>query len=158
VEGVIIIESFLSTNQGDPLGGFLFTLAHYRTLLETITWAPNYVFPSLTNDTHIVGPMSEIIRTFDHLSTKLTLVELKVNVSKCKLWSPSWISLGIEISQGYILVIDGLYILCVQVGFQDFAMHFLDEVLSHDAVHIDDLLFLGNTQVVLDILFSCVTY
>jgi hypothetical protein len=37
--------------------------------LETIMWAPNYVFPSLMNDTHthIMGPMSEIARAFDHL-------------------------------------------------------------------------------------------
>jgi hypothetical protein len=36
VEGVIIIESSLGTRQGDPLGGPLFTLAHYQTLLKTI--------------------------------------------------------------------------------------------------------------------------
>ncbi len=35
-EGVTIIESSSSTKQGDPLGGPLFVLAHYRTLLETI--------------------------------------------------------------------------------------------------------------------------
>jgi hypothetical protein len=39
--------------------------------LETIVWAPSYVFPSLTNDTHthIMGPMSEIACAFDHLLT-----------------------------------------------------------------------------------------
>jgi len=36
VEGVTIIESSLGMRQGDPLGGPLFALAHYRTLLETI--------------------------------------------------------------------------------------------------------------------------
>jgi len=36
VEGVTIIESSLSTRQGDPLGGPLFVLAHYRTFLKTI--------------------------------------------------------------------------------------------------------------------------
>jgi hypothetical protein len=58
---------------------------------------PNYVFPSLANDTHIMGPLSEITHAFDHLLTQLTLVGLKVKVSKCKLWSPSWIFLSIEI-------------------------------------------------------------
>jgi len=60
-EGVTIIESFLSTRRGDPLGGPLFALAHYRTLLKTITQAPDYVFQSLTDKTHIVGPMNKII-------------------------------------------------------------------------------------------------
>ncbi len=52
VEGVIIIESFLNMKQGDHLGGPLFVLAHYRTLLKTITWAPSYIFPSLTDLAH----------------------------------------------------------------------------------------------------------
>jgi hypothetical protein len=46
----------------------------------------------------------------------------------------------------------------VLVGFQDFAMHFLDEALSQDVTHIDDLLLLGDTHVTLGILYSCVTY
>jgi hypothetical protein len=40
------------------------------------------------DDMHIMGPMNEIARTFDHFSTQLTLVGLKVKVAKCKLWSP----------------------------------------------------------------------
>jgi hypothetical protein len=54
---------------GDPLRGFLFALAHYWALLATITWALSRVFPSLVDDTHIVGPLSKIILAFDHLST-----------------------------------------------------------------------------------------
>jgi hypothetical protein len=88
VEGVTIIESSFGTKQGDPLGGPLFDLAHYWTFLKTIARAFNYIFPSLVDNTHIVGPMSEISRGFDHLSTQLTLVGFKVKVSKCKLWNP----------------------------------------------------------------------
>jgi hypothetical protein len=138
VEGVTIIESFSSMRQGDFLGGLLFALAHYWTFLKTTTWAHNYVFPSLTNDTHIVGPLNEIVCTFDHLLTQLIIIGLKTKVSKCKLWIPSGIFSGIEIPQGYTLVIDGLCILGVLVSFQDFATHFLD------MSHIDDLLFLRN--------------
>jgi len=85
VEGVTVIESFSSMKQGDFLGGLLFALAHYWTFLKTIVWAPNCVFPSLTNDAHIVGPLNEIACTFDHLLTQLILVGLKAKVSKCKL-------------------------------------------------------------------------
>jgi hypothetical protein len=70
-----------------PLGGPLFALAHYQTLLKTIARAPNCVFLSLTNDTHIMGPMNEIVLAFDHLSIQLAIVGHKVKVSKCKLWS-----------------------------------------------------------------------
>jgi hypothetical protein len=34
--GVTIIESYSCTRQGDPLGGPLFILAHYRVFLQTI--------------------------------------------------------------------------------------------------------------------------
>jgi hypothetical protein len=37
-------------------------------------------------------------------------------------------------------------------------MHFLDEVLSRDVVHIDDFILLGDSHVPLDILSSCVIY
>jgi len=77
-------------------------------------------------------------------------------VSKCKLWNPSRIFPCTKIIQGCILVIDGLCILGVLVGSQNSTIHFLDEVLFQDMVHIDDLPLLGNAHVVLGILFSCV--
>jgi hypothetical protein len=91
-----------------------------------------------------MGPMSEITHTFDHLSTQLTLVGLRVKVSKCKFWSLLRIFLNIEFLQGYTLVTYGLCILDVLIGFDDFVTHFLDEVLSQEVVHIDDLSFLGD--------------
>jgi hypothetical protein len=45
----------------------------------------------------------------------------------------------------------------VPLGFQNFATHFLNEVLFQDVAHINDLPLLGNAQVVLGILSSCVT-
>jgi hypothetical protein len=146
VEGVTIIESFVGMRHGDPLGGHLFALAHYRTFLETIMRVPNYVYPSLADDIHIVGPMNEITCAFDHLSTQLTLVGLKIKVSKCKLWNPSGIFPSIEILQGRILATNGLRILGVLMGFQDFATHFLDEALSQDVLHIDDFPLLGDAK------------
>jgi hypothetical protein len=92
-----------------------------------------------------MGPLNEISRVFDHLSTQLALVGLKVKVSNCKLWNPSKISQGIKIPQGCTLVTYGLCILGVLVSSQNFATHFLDEVLSRDVAHIDNFLLLGDT-------------
>ncbi len=69
---------------GDPLRGFLFALAHYQALLKTIAQAPSYVFPSLMDNTHVVGPLNKITLAFDHLSTQLALIGLKVKMSECK--------------------------------------------------------------------------
>jgi hypothetical protein len=98
--GVSILESSLGMKQGYPLRGPLFALPHYRALLKTIMRALSCVFPSLTDNTHIVGPMNEIDCTFHHLSIQLTLDGLGVKVSKCKLWSPSKISPCIKIPWG----------------------------------------------------------
>jgi hypothetical protein len=102
--------------------------------------------------------MNEMTCVFDHLSTQLTLIGLRVKVSKFKLWSPLRISLSIKIPQSCTLVTNGLCILGVPMVSQDFATHFLDEVLCQDMAHIDDLPFLGNTQIVLGILSSCVVH
>ncbi len=84
MKGVTIIESFLGTRQGDPLGGPLFVLAHYRALLETIMWDFSYIFPSLVDNTHIMGPMNEISRVFNYLLTQLGQVGFRVKVLKSK--------------------------------------------------------------------------
>jgi hypothetical protein len=44
------------------------------------------------------------------------------------------------------------------IDSQDFAVHILDEILSQEVTHIDDLLFLGDTHVALGILSSCVVH
>jgi hypothetical protein len=99
-----------------PLKRWFICLVQYQALLNTIMWAPSYVFPSLKDDTHIMGPLSEITCAFYHLSTQLALVGLKVKVSKCKLWNPLGIFPNIEIPHGYILVIYGLCVLSVLAG------------------------------------------
>jgi hypothetical protein len=79
-------------------------------------------------------------------------------MSKCKLWSPLKIPSSIKILQGCTLVTYGLHIFFVLMGFQNFVTHFLDEALFQDMPHINNLLFLGDTQVTLGILSSCVNH
>jgi hypothetical protein len=102
--------------------------------------------------------MNEITHAFDHISNQLTLIGLRVKVSKCKFWNPSKISLSIEFLQSYTFVIDGLCLLCVPMGSQNFAMHFLDDILFYDMVHIIYHVLLGDSQVALGILLSCVAH
>jgi hypothetical protein len=64
--------------------------------------------------------------------------------------------LSINIPWGCTLDINDLHILGMPMGSQDFALHFLDETLCQDVVHIDDIFLLRNAQVDLGILSSCV--
>jgi hypothetical protein len=64
------------------------------TLRITLTY---HVFLiSLLDNTHIVGPLNEITCTVDDLLAQLALVVFGVQMLKCKFWSLSGISLGIE--------------------------------------------------------------
>jgi hypothetical protein len=56
----------MGTRQGDPLGEELFVLAHFRALHSTANHFPSYLFPSITNDTHIIGPLSIISFAYEH--------------------------------------------------------------------------------------------
>jgi hypothetical protein len=53
---------------GWPPRRFFIFPSPLSNILETIA-SPSYVFPSLADNTHVMGPLSEIIPTFDHLST-----------------------------------------------------------------------------------------
>jgi len=58
---VIVILFAMGTYQDDPLGGALFALAHFRPLHFIANHFPSCLFPSITNDIHIIGPFSYCI-------------------------------------------------------------------------------------------------
>jgi hypothetical protein len=61
----LTIISFKSrTQQGDSLGGMLFTLAHFCALHHTTATHLTCVFPLLANDMHIVGPTLNVLHVF----------------------------------------------------------------------------------------------
>ncbi len=53
---VIIIPSTMGIRQGDPLGGVLFALIHFRTLCFITNHFPSCLCPSITDDIHIISP------------------------------------------------------------------------------------------------------
>jgi len=53
---VMVIPSTMGIHQTNPLGNALFTLTHLKVLRFTVNHFPSYLFPSITNDTHIIGP------------------------------------------------------------------------------------------------------
>jgi hypothetical protein len=72
-----------------PLEGTLFTLVHLLALRLTITTHFIYVFPSLVNDTHILGLALDVIPAFLWLQEELSALNLSMQSAKCVVWSPS---------------------------------------------------------------------
>jgi hypothetical protein len=61
----------------------LFALTHLCTFHPTATTHPTCVFPSLANDTHIVGPTSYVLLIFLQLQEEFGALGLLVQSSKC---------------------------------------------------------------------------
>ncbi len=55
---VMVIPFAMRTRQGDPLGGALFALVHFKALCSTVNGFPYCLFPSNVDDIHIIGPPS----------------------------------------------------------------------------------------------------
>jgi len=63
---VIIIPFVMGIHQSDPLKEALFTLAHFRALRSTTNHFPFYSFPSIIDNTHIIGPPLIVSFAYEH--------------------------------------------------------------------------------------------
>jgi hypothetical protein len=73
---VIVNLSTMGICQVDPLGGALFISIHFRTLHYIINHFLFYLFPSIVDDIHIIGPPSIISSTYEHFQIELCVIGL----------------------------------------------------------------------------------
>jgi hypothetical protein len=72
------IQSSIRTCQGDPLDGLLFALTHFHAFHNLVMHFPSYLFPSIIDDTHIIGLVLVVSWAFHHFSSQLDLVGLVI--------------------------------------------------------------------------------
>lgn len=89
--GEEILESQRGTQQGDPLGPAFFALAVHSTISsaaasEGTEWQVWYL-----DDGLLVGTAESLLRVLETLTSRFSDLGLKVNLTKCKLWSPQGI-------------------------------------------------------------------
>ncbi len=58
--------------------GALFTLAHFKALRSTTSHFPSCLFPSIVDDTHIIGPLSIVSSAYEHFQTKFHPIGLSI--------------------------------------------------------------------------------
>ena len=85
-EVVVEMKSPIGTRQGGPLGGVLFALGYQQAVRATAAAFSDCAFPSIANDTHIVGPPARVVEAFLHFVAQLALLGLSVQPSKCVAW------------------------------------------------------------------------
>ncbi|KAL2649469.1 hypothetical protein R1flu_017597 [Riccia fluitans] len=104
---VTLFSSESDICQGDPLGGALFALAHLRVLRTTASEHPLCLFPSLADDTRIVGPPEAVVPAFHTLEGHLSAVGLTIQPTKCATWSPFGLSSSMSLPQGFHSLLQG---------------------------------------------------
>jgi hypothetical protein len=52
----MVIPSTMGIHQGDPLGGALLAVTHFKALHFITSCFLSCVFPSIVHNTHIIGP------------------------------------------------------------------------------------------------------
>jgi hypothetical protein len=71
------------------LWGGIIHFSHFRVLHSIASHFPSCLPPSITDDTHIIGPLSIISSTYEHFQTKLHAIGFPIQPYKCIAWSPS---------------------------------------------------------------------
>jgi hypothetical protein len=64
-DDAIVIPFAMGIYQGNPLGRALFALVHFKALRSTTSHFPSCLFPSITNDIHIIDHPSIVSFTFE---------------------------------------------------------------------------------------------
>ena len=152
------IASSTGTRQGDPLGGPLFMLGHSRALKAVSAKFPEVLFPSLADDTHILGPGHLVGPAFLCFKEELAKLNLSVKVDKCEIYGrnlqgevPDLGStfLGVPASE------EGMVVLNNPIGTPEFVAAQLEVILQGKLAGIQELPRLGDSQVAFSLLTKC---
>jgi hypothetical protein len=133
----------LSTQHGDPLRGTFFTLVHLCAFHPIATTHLIYVLSMLANDTHIVGPTSNVISCFFMTVVGvLNIRDFNAMNEVCNM-----VSQGLDHSLSFLLnffILNvGFYILGASVGSILFIDSFVVEDFHEDLATIFSLSMLA---------------
>ncbi len=150
-----IIPFAMGTHQGDPLGGPLFVLTHFRALSSIVNHFPSCLFPSIVDDTHIISPPLVVSFAYGHFQTKFRAIVLSIQPHKCVAWSPSGLTPNFNTPSQFTTPTKGIKVLGVPLGTITFTSSFIKKTLQKYARHVDLLLRMGDVQVAFVILTPC---
>ncbi len=111
-------------------GGAQFVLAHFRTLCAIVNHFLSCLFPSIVDDTHIIGPLSIVSFAYEHFQIGLHVIGLSIQLHKCKAWSPSDVPLDFNTVSTPSEIIKNLG---VSLGTLTFTSSFIKDALLEDA-------------------------
>jgi len=141
--------------KSDPLGGALFVLTHFRALHSTSNHFPSCLFPSIVDDTHIIGPPSIVSYVYEHFQTKFHVIGFSIQLQKCVAWSPFSLSLDFNTPSQFTTLFEGIKVLGVLSSTLTFTSFFIKDAFLEDVRHVDIFHRMGNVQVAFRISIRC---
>ncbi len=141
---VLIIPSTMGTYQGDPLGGALFALVHFKVLCFTTGY---FTLLSISLyyrwHSHHRFPLNCIICIWTLPSWALWDRSF-YPTSKSVTWSPSGLLLNFDTPSLFNSPSKGIRVLGVPLGISSFTWTFIKKNLLEDVQHVDLLLKMGD--------------
>jgi hypothetical protein len=101
-----------------------FALIHFHAFRNLVTHFPSYLFPSIIDDTHIIGLVLVVSQAFHHFFSQLDLVGLMVQPYKCVVWFLLGLPSRFSPPLGFCTLAKGIKVLGVPLGSFSFASFF----------------------------------
>ena len=124
-------------------------MRHQQALRATAAAFPDCAFPSIADDTHIVGPPARVVEAFSYFVAQLVLLGIYVQPSKCHAWSPSKREAFGDLLEGVSYAAGG-----VPLGTKEYVGEFLSSALEEDRRGLDHLQHLGDPPMAIRILME----
>jgi len=116
---------------------------------------PSSLFPSILNNTHIIGPSSIVSFAYEKFLIELRGIDLSTQPKKCVAWSLSSLPFNCDASSQFNTPSKGIKVFGVPSGTSSFKSSFIKDTLLKDVQHVDVFLKLDNVQVTFKILIHC---
>ena len=166
-----IFSSCAGVQQGDPLGPMLFCLVLHLLVRDIKVRCPQLTFHKwYLDDGTLAGPASEVLRALELIKTQGPQLGLKLNLSKCELFSADPDNFG----NGFRDDVDGwlhfppelntrstdpdMIILGSPIGDEQFCADYITKLRDKNQKILFNLPQLEDPQVALQLLRTCLSY
>jgi hypothetical protein len=139
------LSSAEGKRHGDPLVGPFFVVAHFRAQVAKAIAHPSCVFPSLTDNTHIVGPPDQVVAALTTLTSQLISASLRVQPRKSITWSPTGLPREFALPPGFLCPASGIRVLGSPIGSSAYCLDFAADSLGSALASSPLLPKLGDT-------------
>ena len=152
-----VIPSSDGSQQGDPAGGFLFSLGFAIPLENIVQRVPHALVAAATDDLHIGVPTQDIPLVWEVASEECAKYNIELVARKSKIYTPHFTSTDPQsiAPSSATCTSDGIRVLGSPLGSEEYMSSFISSLLQDHQPLLSVLPLLGDNQVALLLLRYC---